>query len=102
MDWNDFLPEGVAVSQRAYETDYQVWRMRECNFTYKEIGKRLGFGASRAQQRHMKYLSRYHNRLSPAEAYLSRDDVANVEKLRTMRPVLRNKKPTLALDRLSA
>lgn len=78
IEWGDMIDNGSVVSsQIAWERGETVIAMREAGLTYRQIGKRLGFGTARAQQIGSRaYLQRQRERRAPVVVSTDRTAVA--------------------------
>jgi len=85
QNWRDILPGKLALDQESWERHYQIWRMKQAGLPISEITSRMGVGASRAYQMLKRARRMNFKSPCPAELYLSRQDVAAVEKLSKFR-----------------
>lgn len=71
--WEDLVPDEIAIHQRAWERRRAIWRMRELGFNFYEIGARFGVHQSRAATLYHKAQNDRRRGMSPVEAWLADD-----------------------------
>lgn len=71
MNWEDLVPDEIAIHQRAWERRRAIWRMRELGFNFYEIGARFGVHQSRAATLYHKAQNDRRRGMSPVEAWLA-------------------------------
>lgn len=74
MNWDELVPEKIAINQRAWERRRAIWRMRELGFKFHEIGARFNVHEVRAGQLYHKAQDDRCHGLSPVEVWLADED----------------------------
>jgi DNA-directed RNA polymerase sigma subunit (sigma70/sigma32) len=106
VDWFSLVPEGVAISQRAYERSRTAAAMHKSGMTLNEIG--VKFGVTQERVRQIIATGARRHKSAPVEVYFAKveetDTLKKVEKaIRPVSPIRREKfvevrKPTVRRD----
>lgn len=81
IDWNDVVPEHVALRQRAWERRRLIWRGRNvANLSYVKLGKMFGMSNTNAWRLCLQWELHTGRRRSPVEIYLA-ESVVDTEEI---------------------